>query len=389
MTETQTNGGAPLPLQGGGWKGDGSIGAAVETHPLPNPSLDGEGAPILQITGLKTHFISKAGTIRAVDGVDLVVREGEVLGLVGESGSGKSVTGLSIMRLIDKPGRIVDGRIAFNGIDLLALDDEAMRRLRGDRIAMIFQDPMMTLNPVLSIGTQMIETLAAHPRTPTLSKAAMRARAIEALTRVGIGSPERRLASYPHQLSGGMRQRVAIAIALLNDPDLIICDEPTTALDVTIQAQILAEMQALICTTKLALIWITHDLTVVAGLADRIAVMYAGRIVESGTAAEIIESPRHPYTRGLIDSTPAAAAARGVTSDPASGTRHGQKQRLQQIPGSPPSLARLPQGCAFRPRCSRAQADCVVEPPSVVDASGRGLRCFHPLKQIEVIEVTA
>ncbi len=324
--------------------------------------------PVLAVTQLKTHFTTKAGVVKAVDGVDLTVHAGEVLGLVGESGSGKSITGLSIMRLVDRPGRIVDGRVLFDGIDLATLDDEAMRRLRGDRIAMIFQDPMMTLNPVLTIGTQMIETLVAHPHEPPLSKAAMRTRAIEALTRVGIAPAAERLTAYPHHLSGGMRQRVAIAIALLNDPYLIVCDEPTTALDVTIQAQILAEMQALIRDSNLALIWITHDLAVVAGLADRVAVMYAGRIVESGTTAEILAAPRHPYTHGLIASTPAAAARRATST-----------RRLVQIPGSPPSLLNLPQGCAFRPRCSRAQNDCRHEPPSVVDAAGRSLRCFHPL----------
>ncbi len=337
-----------------------------------------ESKPVLALANLRTHFFTKAGVVRAVDGVDLAVRAGEVVGLVGESGSGKSITGLSIMRLIDAPGRIVEGSMAFSGIDqqgvdLRSLDDNAMRRLRGNRIAMIFQDPMMTLNPVLSIATQMIETLAAHQGSPRLSRSAMRERAVEALARVGIPSPRERLSAYPHQLSGGMRQRVAIAIALLNHPDLIICDEPTTALDVTIQAQILAEMQALIRESNTSLIWITHDLTVVAGLADRVAVMYAGRIVESGTTAEILEAPRHPYTRGLIDSTPAAATARGPTGTDCNA------RRLAQIPGTPPSLAHLPQGCAFRPRCSRATDACLIEPPSVIDTSGRSLRCFHPI----------
>ncbi len=333
-------------------------------------------ATVIEVANLKTHFFTKAGIVRAVDGVDLVVHAGEVIGLVGESGSGKSIAGLSIMRLVDLPGRIVEGRIAFKGVDLRGLDDDAMRRLRGDRIAMIFQDPMMTLNPVLSIGTQMIETLAAH-RSPRLSKAAMRERSIAALARVGIASPRERLATYPHQLSGGMRQRVAIAIALLNDPDLIICDEPTTALDVTTQAQILAEMQTLIRESHMALIWITHDLTVVAGLADRVAVMYAGRIVESGTTAQMLEAPRHPYTRGLIASTPAAASQR---KDRTRGFDPGfNALRLSQIPGMPPSLMHLPQGCAFRPRCSRATEACLAEPPSVVDACGRSLRCFHPI----------
>ena len=339
----------------------------------------GTSMPVLAVANLKTHFFAKSGVVRAVDGVDLEVRTGEVVGLVGESGSGKSITGLSIMGLIDAPGRIVDGRIAFKGVNLRGLDDEAMRQLRGNRIAMIFQDPMMTLNPVLAIGTQMIETLAAHPRDTGWSKTAMRERAIDALTRVGIASPRERLAAYPHQLSGGMRQRVAIAIALLNDPDLIICDEPTTALDVTIQAQILAEMQALIRESDMALIWITHDLAVVAGLADRVAVMYAGRIVESGTTAEILEAPRHPYTRGLIDSTPAAAAKRIDRNHDRD--RNISARRLAQIPGTPPSLAHLPQGCAFRPRCSHATDACLREPPSIVDASERSLRCFHPIAE--------
>ena len=327
--------------------------------------------PLLDVRGLKTHFASRDGVVKAVDGVDLTVGRGEVVGLVGESGSGKSITGLSILGLVDPPGRIVGGEVLFDGVDLTTQDDRAMRALRGDRIAMIFQDPMMTLNPVLSIGTQMIETLVAHPRSPPLSAAAMRARAIDGLARVGLASPQERLASYPHQLSGGMRQRVAIAIALLNDPDLVVCDEPTTALDVTIQAQILALMQARVAADGLSLIWITHDLTVVAGLADRVAVMYAGRIVESGTTAQIIETPRHPYTRGLIDSTPAALAQRP-------GDR-SRSRRLRPIPGSPPSLAHLPVGCPFRPRCPNAQDDCRRDPPTVVDETGRSLRCFHPI----------
>ncbi len=335
---------------------------------------------VLEVSGLKTWFETRDGTVKAVDGVDLVVGAGEVVGLVGESGSGKSITGLSILRLVDPPGRIVGGRVTFEGVDLAMLDDRAMRALRGDRLAMIFQDPMMTLNPVLTIGTQMIEALTAHPRVPPLSRAAMRQRAVDALARVGLASPSQRLASYPHQLSGGMRQRVAIAIALLNDPALVICDEPTTALDVTIQAQILARMQALIADARarLALLWITHDLTVVAGLADRIAVMYAGRIVESGTAAEVIEVPRHPYTRGLVDSTPAAAARDGTT-----------RRRLAQIAGSPPSPAHLPQGCPFRPRCPNAQADCVVDPPTTVSPTGRTLRCHHPVRDDERAAATA
>src|SRR5690606_28905273 len=236
-------------------------------------------APTLAVDGLTTHFFTKAGVVKAVDSVSLHVNAGEILGLVGESGSGKSITGFSILGLIDPPGRILEGSICYKGRDLTTALDEELRMLRGDRIAMIFQDPMMTLNPVLRIDTQMIETVRVHHR---VSRAEALERARAALAEVGIPSPESRLKNYPHELSGGMRQRVAIAIAFINKPDLIIADEPTTALDVTIQAQILAEAQALCARTGTAMIWITHDLAVVSSLADRIAVMYAGRIVETG-----------------------------------------------------------------------------------------------------------
>jgi peptide/nickel transport system ATP-binding protein len=287
-----------------------------------------------------------------------------VLGLVGESGSGKSVTGFSILRLVDPPGRVTGGHILFRGQDLAALPDREMRRLRGSRIAMIFQDPMMTLNPVLRIDTQMIEAVQAHER---VSGRAARARAIQALGRVGIPSPAERLTAYPHQFSGGMRQRVAIAIALLNGPDLIIADEPTTALDVTIQSQILAEVQELARDTGTALIWITHDLAVVAGLADRIAVMYAGRIVETGAASAILTAPAHPYTAGLLGSIPG----------------HGRRgERLTQIPGMAPNMAHLPEGCAFAPRCPRAAEPCRAAAPGVEEIGpGHALRCFRPLER--------
>ena len=245
--------------------------------------------------------------MKAVDDVSFAVRKGEVMGLVGESGSGKSMTGYSIMGLIDPPGRIVDGTIRLDGRDLRALSAEELRQLRGNRIAMIFQDPMMTLNPVLSVAAQMVETILAHENVPR-REALERSRA--ALVKVGIPSPDERLAAYPHQFSGGMRQRVAIAIALLNHPDLIIADEPTTALDVTIQGQILFEMQKLTRETGAAMIWITHDLSVVAGLADRVCVMYAGRIVEQGSVFDVLSQPRHPYTQGLLDSVPSRSVAR-------------------------------------------------------------------------------
>ena len=248
---------------------------------------------LLSVDRLRTHFFTKAGVCRAVDDVSFAVAGGEVLGLVGESGSGKSMTGYSIMGLVDPPARIVGGHILLAGRDLAALPAEEMRQLRGNRIAMIFQDPMMTLNPVLRIDKQMIETILAHEKVP---RAAALDRAREALVQVGIASPDERLKAYPHQFSGGMRQRVAIAIALLNRPDVIIADEPTTALDVTIQGQILYEMQKLTRETGAALIWITHDLSVVAGLADRVAVMYAGQVVEYCESRAAFRRTLHPYT---------------------------------------------------------------------------------------------
>jgi peptide/nickel transport system ATP-binding protein len=317
---------------------------------------------ILSVSNLHTHFFTRAGVVKSVDGVSFEVNAGEVLGLVGESGSGKSVTGFSIMGLIDAPGRIVEGSIRLNGRELVGLPEDEMRKVRGREIAMIFQDPMMTLNPVLRIDTQMIEAITAHEK---VSEKAARERAREALARVGIPSPDERLQAYPHQFSGGMRQRVAIATALLNRPSLIVADEPTTALDVTIQSQILAEMQELCTETGTALIWITHDLTVIAGLAQRVAVMYAGRIVETGPVDDVLDAPRHPYTRGLLGSLPSA----GTPGQP-----------LAQIPGATPSLARLPPGCAFAPRCDVASALCRTEAPGESQfGDTRAARCHHPL----------
>ena len=263
---------------------------------------------VLEISGLKTHFFTHAGVVKAVDGVDFTVSKGEVMGLVGESGSGKSITGFSILGLIDQPGRIVEGSIKFNGSEIANVSEEELKKLRGNRISMIFQDPMMTLNPVLRVDTQMIEAIRAHEN---VSKQTAWERSRDALGLVGIPSPEERLQAYPHQLSGGMRQRVAIATAFLNKPDLIIADEPTTALDVTIQAQIIHEAQKLTKQTGTAMIWITHDLAVVAGLADRISVMYAGRIVEQGGIDDVIDRPLHPFTVGLLGSVPTAKQCRG------------------------------------------------------------------------------
>ena len=319
-------------------------------------------APVLSVEGLCVAFTMRGREHLAVDRLDLTVARGEVVGLVGESGSGKSVTGLALMGLIEAPGRVSAGRILFEGRDLAGLPEPALRPLRGRRLAMIFQDPMTTLNPVLRVETQIVEAITAHER---VSRKAARARAREALVRVGIPAPDERLAAYPHQLSGGMRQRVAIAIALLHRPALLIADEPTTALDVTIQAQILAEAQALCAEMGTALIWITHDLAVVSGLADRLVVMYAGRAVEAGPVADVVEAPLHPYSAGLIGSAP---------------SRNRRGEPLAQIPGLAPALDRRPPGCAFAPRCAHAQADC-AEPPPLVRLPGRQALCRHPLRE--------
>jgi peptide/nickel transport system ATP-binding protein len=295
-----------------------------------------------------------------VDGVSFTLARGEILGLVGESGSGKSVTGFSLIGLVDPPGRVVGGSIRFDGRELVGLKPGEMRALRGRRIAMVFQDPAATLNPVLTIGAQMTLAIRAHARS---SDRAARELATRTLTRVGIPDAAARLDAYPHEFSGGMRQRVAIATALLHGPDLIIADEPTTALDVSIQAQILAEMKALARETGTALIWISHDLATVSSLADRVMVMYAGRIVESGPVAATLRAPRHPYTHGLLLSLPALATPGG---------------RLAQIPGTTPSLLALPSGCPFRPRCPRATEVCATDPPEVA-TPGRAALCHHPM----------
>jgi peptide/nickel transport system ATP-binding protein len=315
----------------------------------------------LTVRGLSTHFFTKAGVVQAVNDVSFSVPRGRVLGLVGESGSGKSMTGYSIMGLIDPPGKVVAGEVRLGDQDLTKLSPQEMRALRGSRVAMIFQDPMMTLNPVLRIDTQMVEAIRAHE---SVSHASALARCREALVRVGIPSPDERLNCYPHQFSGGMRQRVAIATALLMKPELIIADEPTTALDVTIQGQILAEMQKLCAESGTALIWITHDLSVIAGLADEVCVMYAGRIVERGPVDAILDASAHPYTRGLLDSVPA---------------RNPRGERLKQIPGMTPSLLALPPGCAFQERCGYADAKCGESPEETTLTEQHVVRCHHAL----------
>jgi len=318
---------------------------------------------VLDVKNLKVTFQTREGLVTAVNDISFTVGAGEVLGLVGESGSGKSVTGLAILGLIDPPGEIVrTSSIKVEGRELVGLPEEKLRRVRGKDVAMIFQDPMTTLNPVLRIDTQMIEAVRAHEK---ISEKAARERARDALAKVGIPSPEERLKAYPGQFSGGMRQRVAIATALLNRPTVLVADEPTTALDVTIQAQILSEVQDLCAETGTALVWITHDLSVVAGLADRVAVMYAGRIVEEGTVENVLEAPIHPYAAGLIGSVP---------------SRNKRGEPLAQIAGMTPSLANLPPGCPFAPRCTYATDVCrTTMPEPTFYEGGRAARCHHPL----------
>jgi oligopeptide/dipeptide ABC transporter ATP-binding protein len=316
---------------------------------------------LLQVRGLRTYFFTGAGVVRAVDGVSYDVREGETVALVGESGCGKTVSALSMMRLVAAPaGRIMAGEIFFKGQNLLALDEEAMRKIRGREIAMIFQEPMTSLNPVLSIGRQLTETLEIHLG---LSPAEARGRAEELLALVGIPDPARRLSQYPHQFSGGMRQRIMIAMALSCSPSLILADEPTTALDVTIQAQILELMKDLSRRLRVAMLIITHNLGVVARYADRVNVMYAGKIIERGTAREIYANPRHPYTLGLLRSVPRLDEPR--------------KSKLNPIDGQPPDLVRLPPGCAFVPRCRYAVARCAGEvPPLLPVGEGHESACW-------------
>ncbi len=313
-------------------------------------------ATLLEIKDLTTEFATSGGVVRAVDGVSWDVREGETVALVGESGCGKSVSALSVMRLVAAPaGRIVGGQVVFKGKDLLGLSEEEMRRVRGREIAMIFQEPMTSLNPVLTIGRQLTEGIEIHLG---MTPAQARGRAADLLGMVGIPDPARRLAQYPHQFSGGMRQRMMIAMALACDPSLVLADEPTTALDVTIQAQILELMKDLSRRLGAAMLMITHNLGVVARYADRVNVMYAGRIVERGTARELYASPRHPYTLGLLKSVPRLDEPR--------------RARLEPIEGQPPDLTRLGSGCAFAPRCGFRVERCGVERPELGPAGGEG-----------------
>ncbi|MDT7953014.1 MAG: ABC transporter ATP-binding protein [Acetobacteraceae bacterium] len=313
----------------------------------------------LQVRNLTTLFDTPRGQAHAVDGVDLDVAPGEVLGLVGESGSGKSVTLRSILRLIRPPGRVT-GQVAWQGRDLMALGPAALRQVRGGEIAMIFQEPMSALNPVLTVRAQIEESLRAHT---TLDRAGRRRRAAELLDRVGMPDATRRLDDYPHQFSGGMRQRVMIAIALASEPKLLLADEPTTALDVTIQDQILKLLLDLRDSMGMSVLFVTHDLGVVAATCDRVAVMYAGRVVEMADVLDLFDAPRHPYTRGLLGSVPRGGAERTL---------------LTSVEGTPPSLTALPPGCAFAPRCGWATEDCrSAVPPMEVFARGHAVACIH------------
>ena len=311
---------------------------------------------LLEVKNLRTHFPTRAGLVRAVDGVSFYLDHGELLGLVGESGCGKSITALSVMRLIAPPGKIISGEILFDGKDLLKLSDREMRQMRGDDIGMIFQDPMTSLNPVYTIGEQIAEALRLHQR---LSRKQAKQAAIEAMREVAIPDPSRRVDDYPHQLSGGMRQRVMIAMALACNPRLLIADEPTTALDVTIQAQILELLNELRKQRELAVLLITHDLGVVAEVADRVAVMYTGRIVEESPVGELFARPKHPYTEGLLRSVPK------LTSE-----HVAKKERLETIEGTVPRPTDLPPGCHFAPRCSHRMPRCSEEEIPLYELEG-------------------
>jgi peptide/nickel transport system ATP-binding protein len=326
-------------------------------------------AALLEVDGLRTHFFTRDGVVRAVDGVSFSVAPGETLAVVGESGCGKSVTSLSILRLIaSPPGRIVSGQVLFEGRDLLALTEEEMRAVRGNEISMIFQEPMTSLNPALTVGRQIAESLVLHRG---LSQREAMAKAVDMLRKVRMSEPERRVRQYPHELSGGMRQRVMIAMALSCGPRLLIADEPTTALDVTIQAQILELMRELARETGAAVVLITHDLGVVAEMAQRVVVMYAGRKVEEAPVDELFALPRHPYTRGLLGSMPHLGNS----------VRGEDRKRLVEIPGMVPSLKEEQAGCLFAPRCPNAIARCRAEaPPLVAHSPGHWAACWNPVQ---------
>jgi peptide/nickel transport system ATP-binding protein len=309
-----------------------------------------ETSPVISVRDLVVEFVTRRGTLRALDGVSFDVRRGEVLGVVGESGAGKSVTGTAIIGLIEPPGRITSGEVLLNGARIDNLPPEAIRKVRGKKIGMIFQDPLTSLNPLYRVGEQLIETIQTHT---DLSASAAREKAIGLLAEVGIPAPERRIDGYPHEFSGGMRQRVVIALALCAEPDFIIADEPTTALDVSVQAQIITLLKKLCRERGTAVMLVTHDMGVIAETADRVAVMYAGRIAEIGPVRDVVQHPRHPYAKGLMGAIP---------------TLEATAERLVQIPGSMPRLSAIPKGCAFNPRCSEVFGHCRQVRPELVAA---------------------
>ncbi|HTO66791.1 MAG TPA: ABC transporter ATP-binding protein [Bradyrhizobium sp.] len=313
--------------------------------------------PVLSVRDLKVEFATRRNALRAIDGVSFDIAKGEVLGVVGESGAGKSVTGLAVIGLIDPPGRIAGGEIRLSGLRIDDLPPEEMRKLRGKRIGMIFQDPLTSLNPLYRIGDQIVETIKTHT---SLSDAAARKRAIDLLAEVGIPAPEKRIDGYPHEFSGGMRQRVVIALALCAEPELIIADEPTTALDVSVQAQIIALIKRLGRDHGTAVMLVTHDMGVIAETCDRVAVMYSGRIAEIGPVQEVIRNPLHPYAKGLMGAIPTLA---------------GDAHRLIQIPGAMPRLSAIPRGCPFNPRCSQAFERCTIERPEPIRKDTQAVAC--------------
>jgi peptide/nickel transport system ATP-binding protein len=313
--------------------------------------------PVLSVRDLKVEFAGRRGALRAIDGVSFDIARGEVLGVVGESGAGKSVTGLAIIGLIDPPGRVSGGRIELSGLRIDDLPAEEMRRIRGKRIGMIFQDPLTSLNPLYRIGDQLVETIRTHTN---LSATAARKRAIELLAEVGIPAPDKRIDGYPHEFSGGMRQRVVIALAICAEPELIIADEPTTALDVSVQAQIIALIKRLGRDHGTAVMLVTHDMGVIAETSDRVAVMYSGRIAEIGPVRDVVQNPLHPYARGLMGAIPTLA---------------GNADRLVQIPGTMPRLSAIPPGCAFHPRCAQAFERCRLERPEPIHRGSQDVAC--------------
>ncbi len=314
--------------------------------------------PVLSVRNLKVEFVTRRGILRAIDDVSFDIAAGEVLGVVGESGAGKSLTGTAIIGLIDPPGRIAGGEVLLQGSRIDNLDKESLRKIRGKRIGMIFQDPLTSLNPLFRISEQLIETIRTHTQ---MNEAQARQRAIDLLTEVGIPAPEKRIDSYPHEFSGGMRQRVVIALALAAEPELIIADEPTTALDVSVQAQIITLLKKLCRERGTAVMLVTHDMGVIAETADRVAVMYAGRIAEIGPVRDVVQKARHPYAKGLMGAIP---------------TLEATAERLVQIPGSMPRLTAIPQGCAFNPRCGEVFARCHIERPEAIKVGQSDVACW-------------